>query len=191
MVSIKKKTTELATLCGIKVCTIVFGPHGEIDTWPEKPADVRNVVDMYKDMSRRTLKTEAGTETDNAHNMDEKVVEILNLEREIADAKRENWRKIVRLMEAMNRVLSDRTEFLKAVDERQGEAEGDVIAGDERLMEEKKADSLGKNNIVGEEPIVVNSEILLGYRNLFGSILMDMLLNVGGKSNCLSKSEEC
>ncbi|KAH7844073.1 hypothetical protein Vadar_023928 [Vaccinium darrowii] len=156
-----------------------------------KPADVRNVVDMYKDMSRRTLKTEAGTETDNANNMDEKVVEILNLEREIADVKRENWRKIVRLMEAMNRVLSDRTEFLKAVDERQGEAEGDVIAGDERLMEEKKADSLGKNNIVGKEPIVVNSEILLGYRNLFGSILMDMLLNVGGKSNCLSKSEEC
>ncbi|KAG5554925.1 hypothetical protein RHGRI_012472 [Rhododendron griersonianum] len=152
MISIKKKTTELATLCGIEVCAIVFGPDGEIDSWPENPADARAMIGVYKDMYSRTLKsteasiTETGTRRD-ANSDDEK---IANLEREIADAERENRRKIMRLMEAMNHALSDRIELLKAVD-------------DERRSktEEKKADSLGKD-INGEEllPIVVNSEIL-------------------------------
>lgn len=173
MISIKKKTTELATLCGIKVCAIVFGPDGEIDSWPENPADARAMIGVYKDMYSRTLKsTEAITETEtrtDANSDDEK---IANLEREIADAERENRRKIMRLMEAMNHALSDRIEFLKAVDDERRSKTG-----------EKKAGSFGKD-INGEElPIVVNSEILVGYRNLFGSVLVGLLLNVGGKSN--------
>lgn len=176
MTSIKKKTTELATLCGIKACAIVFGPDGEIDSWPENPADARAMIGAYKDMYSMTLEsTEAITETEtrrDANSDGEK--KIANLEREIADAERENRRKIRRLMEAMNHALSDRIEFLKAVDDERRSKTG-----------EKKADSVGKD-INGEElPIVVNSEILSGYRSLFGSVLVGLLLNVGGKSNLL------
>ncbi|KAF7146017.1 hypothetical protein RHSIM_Rhsim04G0216100 [Rhododendron simsii] len=127
---------ELATLCGIKACAIVFGPDGEIDSWPENPADARAMIGAYKDMYSMTLKsTEAITETEtrrDANSDGEK--KIANLEREIADEERENWRKIMRLMEAMNHALSDRIEFLKAVDDQRRSKTG-----------EKKADSVGKD----------------------------------------------
>ncbi|KAL4203756.1 hypothetical protein AMTRI_Chr01g105430 [Amborella trichopoda] len=32
---IKKKASELSTLCNIDVCVICFGPNGELETWPE------------------------------------------------------------------------------------------------------------------------------------------------------------
>ncbi|KAG5576217.1 hypothetical protein H5410_056351 [Solanum commersonii] len=32
---IKRKSMELATLCDIMVCTIITGPNGELQTWPD------------------------------------------------------------------------------------------------------------------------------------------------------------
>ncbi|KAK6775852.1 hypothetical protein RDI58_026853 [Solanum bulbocastanum] len=32
---IKRKSMELATLCDIKVCTIITGTNGELQTWPD------------------------------------------------------------------------------------------------------------------------------------------------------------
>ncbi|XP_052197741.1 agamous-like MADS-box protein AGL103 [Diospyros lotus] len=49
---VKKKTMELATLCGTKACVVCFGPNGELETWPENPSDVRAVLQMHDDYAR-------------------------------------------------------------------------------------------------------------------------------------------
>ncbi|GFZ04087.1 hypothetical protein Acr_16g0007110 [Actinidia rufa] len=46
---IKKKTMELATLCGIQACAVCFGPDGAVETWPENPNDVKVVIDLYRE----------------------------------------------------------------------------------------------------------------------------------------------
>ncbi|KAL6994991.1 hypothetical protein U1Q18_005126 [Sarracenia purpurea var. burkii] len=38
---------ELATLCGIKACTVCFGPNGVAETWPKDPSEVKSVVEEY------------------------------------------------------------------------------------------------------------------------------------------------
>ncbi|XAR50562.1 hypothetical protein NMG60_11004917 [Bertholletia excelsa] len=53
---IKKKTEELAVLCGINACSICFGPDGEIDTWPENPAEVKAVIGMYRQCGNKQNK---------------------------------------------------------------------------------------------------------------------------------------
>ncbi|XP_055816312.1 agamous-like MADS-box protein AGL103 [Solanum dulcamara] len=44
---IKRKSMELATLCDIKLCTIISGPQGELQTWPENLDAVKEVLDLY------------------------------------------------------------------------------------------------------------------------------------------------
>ncbi|GFZ07033.1 hypothetical protein Acr_18g0012030 [Actinidia rufa] len=46
---IKKKTMELATLCGIQACAVCFGPDGAVETWPENPNDVKAVIDLFRE----------------------------------------------------------------------------------------------------------------------------------------------
>ncbi|KAK2985299.1 hypothetical protein RJ640_024295 [Escallonia rubra] len=46
---VKKKTMELATLCDIKACAVIFGPEGDVETWPENPAEVKSILGMLKD----------------------------------------------------------------------------------------------------------------------------------------------
>ncbi|KAK3034352.1 hypothetical protein RJ639_032250 [Escallonia herrerae] len=46
---VKKKTMELAMLCDIKACTVIFGPEGDVETWPENPAEVKSIIGMLKD----------------------------------------------------------------------------------------------------------------------------------------------
>ncbi|KAG5602379.1 hypothetical protein H5410_033749 [Solanum commersonii] len=39
---------ELATLCDIKVCTVITGPNGELQTWPVNFLDAcKKVLDLY------------------------------------------------------------------------------------------------------------------------------------------------
>lgn len=47
---IKKKTMELATLCGINACTIIYGAHGEIESWPENPTEAKAIIKKFKDL---------------------------------------------------------------------------------------------------------------------------------------------
>ncbi|KAJ8572620.1 hypothetical protein K7X08_009131 [Anisodus acutangulus] len=44
---IKRKTMELSTLCDIPVCTIITGPQGELQTWPENLDAVKEVLNLY------------------------------------------------------------------------------------------------------------------------------------------------
>lgn len=53
---IKKKTMELATLCGIDACTIIYGAHGEIESWPENPTEAKAIIKKFKDLMNNTYK---------------------------------------------------------------------------------------------------------------------------------------
>lgn len=53
---IKKKTMELAILCDIDACTIIIGPDGEVDSWPENPAAARAIIKNFKDSTSKGLK---------------------------------------------------------------------------------------------------------------------------------------
>ncbi|KAH0746099.1 hypothetical protein KY285_007756 [Solanum tuberosum] len=44
---IKRKSMELATLCDIKVCTVITGPNGELQTWPDNFDACKKVLDLY------------------------------------------------------------------------------------------------------------------------------------------------
>ncbi|KAH0712488.1 hypothetical protein KY289_008447 [Solanum tuberosum] len=44
---IKTKPMDLATLCDIKVCTIITGPNGELQTWPGNLDTCKKVLELY------------------------------------------------------------------------------------------------------------------------------------------------
>ncbi|KAH0776467.1 hypothetical protein KY290_007878 [Solanum tuberosum] len=41
------KSIELATLYDIKVCTVITGPNGEVQTWPDNLDACKEVLDLY------------------------------------------------------------------------------------------------------------------------------------------------
>uniref|UniRef100_M1BEI1 SRF-type transcription factor family protein n=1 Tax=Solanum tuberosum TaxID=4113 RepID=M1BEI1_SOLTU len=44
---IKRKSMKLATLCDIKVCTVITSPNGELQTWPDNLDAYNEVLDLY------------------------------------------------------------------------------------------------------------------------------------------------
>lgn len=56
---IKKKTMELATLCGINACAIIYGAHGEIESWPENPKTVKAIIKQFKELTNNPYKRTA------------------------------------------------------------------------------------------------------------------------------------
>ncbi|XP_057489228.1 agamous-like MADS-box protein AGL53 [Actinidia eriantha] len=152
MIGIKKKAMELATLCGITVCIISFGPDGELETWPENSSDVRSAVDRYRDRCKLEIEAEA----DEVSLIDEKMATLERIEREIVDTKKENSRKILRLMQTMADDLTSRVDLLKTAFE-QSNADGNGIVFDEMI-----------NSVYGTHPrFSTTPHILEVYRVLF------------------------
>ncbi|KAK3015031.1 hypothetical protein RJ639_005615 [Escallonia herrerae] len=67
---IKNKTKQLAMLCDVKACAVIFGPDGGVETWPEDPSRIKSVIGMLKDCSakkglgyKKAAITEVGKET--------------------------------------------------------------------------------------------------------------------------------
>ncbi|KAL8113910.1 uncharacterized protein LOC141667782 [Apium graveolens] len=54
---IKKKTMQLATLCGINACTIIIGADGEIESWPENPTEAKATIKKFKDLTSNPNKS--------------------------------------------------------------------------------------------------------------------------------------
>ncbi|KAJ6717490.1 MADS BOX PROTEIN [Salix purpurea] len=46
--TLKKKASELATLCDVPVCLVCVNPDGTTETWPEEEARVVDVLMAYK-----------------------------------------------------------------------------------------------------------------------------------------------
>ncbi|CAA2994773.1 agamous-like MADS-box AGL81 [Olea europaea subsp. europaea] len=61
---IKKKSMELSVLCDVKVCAIIVGPDGRVETWPESHDDVRQVIQAYKNCPVDKKKRERPQELD-------------------------------------------------------------------------------------------------------------------------------
>ncbi|KAK3012010.1 hypothetical protein RJ639_011141 [Escallonia herrerae] len=40
---------ELATLCDTKVCTLIFGPDGELESWPKNQSHLKSMIDAFQD----------------------------------------------------------------------------------------------------------------------------------------------
>ncbi|KAK1361539.1 hypothetical protein POM88_046013 [Heracleum sosnowskyi] len=53
---IKMKTMQLATLCGVNACTVIFGPDGEIESWPENRKEAKAIIDKFKDLTNNPKK---------------------------------------------------------------------------------------------------------------------------------------
>ncbi|CAA3016440.1 agamous-like MADS-box AGL81 [Olea europaea subsp. europaea] len=65
---IKKKSMELSVLCDVKVCAIIVGPDGRVETWPESHDDVRQVIQAYKNCPVDKKKRERPQELDHGGN---------------------------------------------------------------------------------------------------------------------------
>ncbi|KAF9675000.1 hypothetical protein SADUNF_Sadunf10G0186100 [Salix dunnii] len=55
--TLKKKASELATLCDVPVCLVCVNPDGTTETWPEDEARVADVLMAYK--AHPTIKNES------------------------------------------------------------------------------------------------------------------------------------
>jgi hypothetical protein len=55
--NLKKKASELATLCDVPVCLVCVNPDGSTETWPEEEERVVDVLMAYK--AQTTLKNES------------------------------------------------------------------------------------------------------------------------------------
>ncbi|XP_058180596.1 agamous-like MADS-box protein MADS9 [Rhododendron vialii] len=51
---IKKKTMELGILCGTDTCTIILGPDGEVETWPENQTQVKSIIRKYRECGKKS-----------------------------------------------------------------------------------------------------------------------------------------
>ncbi|CAL1386687.1 unnamed protein product [Linum trigynum] len=58
--TLKKKAEELSTLCGIDVAYVCFDPNGRVDTWPEDPNRVKDIVLRYREVKSKEKPSAAG-----------------------------------------------------------------------------------------------------------------------------------
>ncbi|CAI0441958.1 unnamed protein product [Linum tenue] len=58
--TLKKKAEELSTLCGIDVAYVCFDPNGRVDTWPEDPNRVKDIVLRYGEVKSNEKPSAAG-----------------------------------------------------------------------------------------------------------------------------------
>lgn len=119
---IKKKTMELATLCDIDACTIIFGPDGEVDTWPENPVAARAIIKKFKDSTSRGHKrTRVQDEQGNVKTVgpDGKMEAWPAILKSYRDSSLGDGRKRMRILENIDSVLqtvTNKREFLKELD---------------------------------------------------------------------------
>ncbi|KAL5761616.1 hypothetical protein ACOSP7_017880 [Xanthoceras sorbifolium] len=52
--TLKKKASQLSTMCDVNVCMVCFGPDGTVETWPENRSDVLDLMVKNKNMSEKS-----------------------------------------------------------------------------------------------------------------------------------------
>ncbi|KAK9945329.1 hypothetical protein M0R45_010849 [Rubus argutus] len=70
--TLKKSASELAILCGAQVCIVFLGPTGNVEVWPENPAEATSIITKYK---QGTKKTKLVREANRSKTVDEKIEE--------------------------------------------------------------------------------------------------------------------
>ncbi|XP_052188918.1 agamous-like MADS-box protein AGL14 [Diospyros lotus] len=159
MAGIKKKAMELSTLCGIQASMVCFGPAGEIDTWPENPADVKTVIDMYQ---RRIDEPKLDDRLE--------AQKIKEAEEEISRARIENLEKIMKLMRAILDVFTQRAELLKETDG--GREKIPLrIEGLVEILDQIKVDSIDKLDSYFEEAIASMKKFCEAVGNYYNEMI--------------------
>nr|QBY97806.1 floral homeotic protein [Carica papaya] len=60
--TLKLKAHQLATLADVSVSVLCFAPDGKLDTWPENPTEVKQIVMNYKNCVDRDPRQGKGSE---------------------------------------------------------------------------------------------------------------------------------
>ncbi|BFG24915.1 hypothetical protein CerSpe_111890 [Prunus speciosa] len=61
MSTLKKKASELSTLCDVAVCVVSVGANREIETWPENQQDAKSILLKHKNLGKLGKKIEKGS----------------------------------------------------------------------------------------------------------------------------------
>ncbi|KAH0746117.1 hypothetical protein KY285_007774 [Solanum tuberosum] len=99
---IKRKSMELATLCDIKVCTVITGPNGELQTWPNNFDACKEVLDLYSQNLKPKKKHKESSTPEPEEEQGEK--DLLTL----LESKLVVVNKRIRLLEKKNVVVADK-----------------------------------------------------------------------------------
>lgn len=70
--TLKKSASELAILCSAQVCIVFLGPTGNVEVWPENPAEATSIIIKYKQGKK---KTKLFREANRSKTADEKIEE--------------------------------------------------------------------------------------------------------------------
>lgn len=84
---IKKKTMELATLCGINACTIIYGAHGEIESWPKNSSEVKAMIKKFKDLTNNPNKRIIVRDESQKRAVDVPSVEVVSCQETLTEVK--------------------------------------------------------------------------------------------------------
>ncbi|KAH0982987.1 hypothetical protein GBA52_010164 [Prunus armeniaca] len=61
MSTLKKKASELSTLCDVAVCVVSVGANREIETWPENRQEAKSILLKHKNLGKLGKKIEKGS----------------------------------------------------------------------------------------------------------------------------------
>ncbi|CAK9164955.1 unnamed protein product [Ilex paraguariensis] len=102
-----RKTMELAVLCDIKACAVVFGPDGEVETWPENPRDLKALIHNYKEYNHdHTGKKQSSRKVVFPNRDDDHQLDRLS---------KQSLRDLLKVIECKLETVRDRVEFLQVV----------------------------------------------------------------------------
>ncbi|KAH0712314.1 hypothetical protein KY289_008273 [Solanum tuberosum] len=98
---IKTKSMELATLCDIKVCTVITGRNGELQTWPDNLDACKEVLDLYSENLKPEKKHKESVPEPEEEQGEKDLLTLV--ESKLAAVKRR-----IRLLENKNVVVADK-----------------------------------------------------------------------------------
>ncbi|KAH0715004.1 hypothetical protein KY284_007909 [Solanum tuberosum] len=99
---IKRKSMELATLCDVKVCTVITGPNRELQTWPTNLDACKEVLYLYSQNLKPEKKHKKSSTPEPEEEQGEK--DLLTL----LESKLAAVNKRIRLLEKKNVVVADK-----------------------------------------------------------------------------------
>jgi hypothetical protein len=146
---LKKKAYEFATLCGVNVCMIIYGPKqkgqpGELAIWPENQEKIEEIINQYKAASTSSRKKETQSLSDYF------IHRKKNIEKEISRMRMESFQAMCSTwVEGLNH-LSDaqKRAFLGLLDAKIDEVQRkiDLLKRSNYIMKDEALERTGSSN---------------------------------------------
>ncbi|KAL6959827.1 hypothetical protein U1Q18_039979 [Sarracenia purpurea var. burkii] len=165
---VMKKTMELATLCGIKACTVCFGPNGVAETWPENQKEVRAVIEMYREYRGKDRRRKNDVQESSS---DEKIIGAVKKHdlKKVLSGWSDNWlcglsrecsTNFLRDLDSKLQILTARIEFLKVLNHQQFNEKAEAIDFIKVLNHQQFNEKAEANDFIGvyETPAIAEFE---------------------------------